>query len=93
MRERERATTLMSSVSTVSICQRLLGLCFSAATRALVAIYDLKSASAKSKKLIISFIMVRILFLLIRANDSSRARRRIEISLSLRQSRMVVRCR
>ena len=92
-RSQDMFQTLMSTVRTVSMCQRLLGLCFSAATRELVAMNDLNSGSATSRKANTSFMMVRMLFLLTRAKESSSARRRIETSLSFRQSRMVLRCR
>ena len=83
----------MRTESTVSTCQRLLGLCFSAATSELVAIKALNSGSAISRKARTSFMMVLMLFLLMREKESSSARRRMETSFSLRQSRMVVRWR
>ena len=46
-------------------------------------IKDLNSTSHMSRKATISFIIERILFSLMSANESSSARRRIEISFSL----------
>ena len=65
---------------------------FSVTSSKLVHMYALNSGSALSRNARISFTMLRILLLSIKANESSSDRRWRDMSFSLRQSRMVFLC-
>jgi len=88
-----RKHTSFKTRRTVSMCHLLLGANRSAARDIWVVMPNLNSLSATSRKASSSRMRIRILDSLISAYDSSSARRRIEISLSRRQSRMILRCR
>ena len=101
--------TLIRTVSTVSMCHRLLGeyLCkklmmivhvtqsqlhvthFSATVSTLETMYALNSGSQTSRKASSSLTMEQMFASLMRAKESSSARRRIDMSFSFRQSKMV----
>ena len=84
--------TSVNTLRTVSICHRLFGANLSAPSVICVVMPSLNSLSATSRKDNSSRVMTRTLPSFTRAYDSSRARRRIEISPSRKQSRMVFRC-
>lgn len=77
----------------VSTCHRLFGANRSAAIPICDVITGLNSLSATSRKARSSLISTRTLLSLIKVKLRSRARLRILISGSRRQSRMVLRCR
>ena len=85
-------STLMIGVESI-ILTHTIQTYLSATTTILVQMWDLNSGSATSKNAMISFIIVLMLFSFIKAKESSKARRWMEISFSLRQSRIVVRWR
>lgn len=85
--------TAIRTLNCVSRCHRMFGEYRSAAKIIPELHWALNSASDFSKKSSSSLVIVRIFWLLIRANDSSIARRRIDTSGSLRHSKIVVRCR
>lgn len=75
------------------MCQRRFGAKRSAAAHTCVVMPSLNSLSATSRNDSSSRVKMRTLDSLISAYDSSSARRRIEMSPSRRQSRMIARCR
>ena len=88
-----RLRTNFKTLKKVSMCHRLLGAKRSAAKLICVVMPSLNSLSATSKNARSSRIRTRTFCSLINAYESSRARRRIDISPSLRQSKMMFRCR